>query len=167
MLKATLGCLQAHPIIFHVDALDECNTEDVRKMLQVFRDIIKQGWECGRYVRVCFASRPYPQITFQQAVLLDLGEQAEHIEDIARYIDDRVFIGNSITSRAIQSQLREKAAGVSKWAVLIVNILNQHFDAGNVDALQQRLEENSMGHLTDTASRARATNNSEIGISLS
>ncbi|KAL2210126.1 hypothetical protein CC79DRAFT_1365534 [Sarocladium strictum] len=141
LLKATIKLLGHVPLTFYIDALDECDTEEVRMMLRVFRDMVKQGWSAGHQIRVCFASRPYPQITFPDAIFLDLSLQEQHIQDIVRYIDDHLYIGDSEQAQAIQSQLRRKAAGVFMWTVLVVSILNNEYDTGNLADLESRLDE--------------------------
>jgi hypothetical protein len=139
LLKAATSHRGSLPITFFVDALDECDIQEVRKMLRVFRDMVKQAWISHHHIRVCFASRPYPRITFPEAVLLDLTEQKHHIQDIANYIHDHLHIEDSIAAHEIHSELLRKAAGNFLWTVLVVDILNREYDDGNGENLHDQL----------------------------
>ncbi|KAL2209798.1 hypothetical protein CC79DRAFT_461984 [Sarocladium strictum] len=136
LLQGAIALMPKHSIMFFVDALDECNKEDVRDMLEVFRSLV----ESRREVRVFFASRPHPHVGFDGAVFLDLGEQTEHIKDIEEYIDARLRIGSSTMAMDIRKELRKKAGGVFMWVVLVVDILNVASDNGStIMELQHQL----------------------------
>lgn len=145
LLKAALRELSDQPVVFYIDALDECGEAEVRAMIKVFRDLVRDAWSTGRRVRVCFASRPYPLITFKDALFLDFSEQKEHIQDIARYIDDELEIGNSALAQRIRVDVRKKAAGSFMWTVLVVRVLNKEHDRGRMHSLGQRLQEIPQG----------------------
>lgn len=142
LLKDAVVRLKQRPAAFFIDALDECNQQDVRKMLSFFRDIVESAWEDQprRQIRVLFASRPYPYISFNEATFLDLGDESEHIKDIARYIEVELRIGKNRRATEIRHAVLEKAAGVFMWTVLVVYNLNEAYDNGNVD-LEKQLEE--------------------------
>jgi hypothetical protein len=91
-------------------------------------------------VRVCFASRPYPNITFHDALFIDLSSQSEHGRDISAYIDDRLRIGESAMAVQIRKTIHAKAAGIFMWAILVVQDMNQEHDDGNVHRLQLHLD---------------------------
>lgn len=139
LLKAAVERASASAVTFFVDALDECNVEEVRKMVRVFWHMVRQAWTDGRQIRVCFASRPYPQITFKEAVFVDLKKQEDHNQDIARYIQDWLQIGSGNKAVEIRGQLLAKAEGVFMWAVLVVGRLNDAYDHGNLQELSNLL----------------------------
>ncbi|KAJ0267942.1 hypothetical protein COL940_013877 [Colletotrichum noveboracense] len=45
-----------------IDALDECDEQEVRDMVQYFEDLTKNTTDNSIQFRVCFSSRPYPYI---------------------------------------------------------------------------------------------------------
>ncbi|KAH8176576.1 NACHT domain-containing protein [Sarocladium implicatum] len=147
LLKSAVNMVSGYPITFYLDALDECKIEEVRTMLLVLSSLIRQAWLKGNRIRALFASRPYPHITFEDAVSINLNEEPEHLIDIGKYIDDNLHIGDrkrgGLTNIALQ--LRQKAAGVFMWVVLVVRLLNEDYDGGNIERLVQRLDETPAG----------------------
>jgi hypothetical protein len=141
LLKKTVGKITDQPITFYVDALDECNVQDVDRMLWTFCDIVRKAHESGQWIRVCLASRPYPAITFMKAIFLDFHCQDEHLADINQYVKDRLQIGKSRIAVTIQRDIRRKANGIFMWVVLVVELLNTDFRNGNIYNLPDRLEE--------------------------
>lgn len=129
------------PITFLIDALDECDQDQARNMLEVFRSLVKHAHMTGQPLRVLFASRPYPHIGFEDASFINLREQNEHITDIEAYIEERLRIGASSRAQSIRTKLQFKAAGSFMWAKLVINILNKDRDAGNLAKLDERLDE--------------------------
>jgi hypothetical protein len=140
-LDAALERLGDRPTTFYIDALDECPNDEIRDMLKVFRKIIRTAHSTGQHIRVCFASRPYPHITFTDAVFLDFSKQKEHLDDIQRYIDDELHIGKSEAAQDIRRWVCRKAAGSFMWVVPVVTILNKEYDGGHIDKLSARLSE--------------------------
>lgn len=138
ILRHAVEMVSDRSIIIFVDALDECTKADVRRMLRVFRDIVKEAWDSTprRQVRVLFTGRPHPITTFDDAVLMDLGEQQSHYQDIVHYIDSELRIGSDAKAAAVRQALVEKADGLFMWVVLVVDRLNEYHDSGDVDLLQ-------------------------------
>lgn len=141
LLQVATEELADRPTTFYIDALDECPDDQVRGMLKVFGGIIQTAWFAGQEVRVCFASRPYPHITFTDAIFLDFSTQPQHIHDLNRYIMDELHIGSSSHATAIRSEVLRKAQGSFMWAVLVVRILNVDYDGGHLEKLSARLHE--------------------------
>jgi hypothetical protein len=63
--------------------------------------------------------------------------QNGHDQDIAKYVQDKL----RIRDRNIEEELLKKAAGVFMWVVLVVEMLNQAYDDGEVRAMQKKLHE--------------------------
>lgn len=142
LLKDAIRNMKDRPITIFVDALDECPREEVQRMLGMFRDLVWKAWAEGHggTLRLCFASRPYPNITFHDAVFVDLGNHLEHSRDISAYIDDCLRIGESEVAVQIRRTIHAKAAGIFMCATLVVRDMNQEYDDGNVHRLQLRLQ---------------------------
>jgi hypothetical protein len=142
LLKAAVKKLSDRPIMFFIDALDECKKDEVHGMLRVFRDLVKAGLRSGRQqVYVCFASRPYPHFGFHDAAFLDLSTQEEHNRDIAIYIQDELHLGNHAYAQRLRGRVQEKAQGIFMWVMLVVGMLNDDYIRGNISELERRLED--------------------------
>lgn len=58
-----------------VDALDECDEQQVVDMVQYFEDLTEQCTAKGIPFRICFSSRHYPYIVSQRGIRLTLEDQ--------------------------------------------------------------------------------------------
>ncbi|KEZ41456.1 Uncharacterized protein SAPIO_CDS7594 [Scedosporium apiospermum] len=128
-------------VVCYIDALDECDEDEIRKMLSLFERVGELAASSGIQFQVCFSSRHYPHITISQGLELALEDQEGHGQDITSYIDSELKIGQSKVAREIKAELQEKASGVFMWVILVVDILNKAFDRGRVHALRKRLRE--------------------------
>ncbi|CAG9972245.1 unnamed protein product [Clonostachys byssicola] len=128
-------------VVCFIDALDECQDEEVRDMVAFFERLGELAIANGVGLLVCFSSRHYPHITLREGIGLhiNLDEQEDHDVDIAEYIDFELRIGHSNLAQDIKNEVREKASGVFMWTVLVVNILNR--ERGRMHALRQKLRE--------------------------
>jgi hypothetical protein len=138
LLKHAVDMASDRAVTIFVDALDECNKADLRRLLRIFRDIVKDAWDSSpqRQVRVLLTGRPHPITSFDDAVFMDLSEQKSHFQDIVHYIDSELHIGDDNKAAAIRQALVEKADGLFMWVVLVVERLSDYHDSGDVDLLQ-------------------------------
>ncbi len=138
--QAIRGLGKSHVVCF-IDALDECEEEQVRDMIQFFEHIGELAVANRTRFRVCFSSRHYPHITMRNGLSLVLEGQEGHSQDITDYVETELKIGQSKMAQQIRSKLEEKASGIFMWVVLVVGILNKEHDRGRMHALRQRLEQ--------------------------
>ncbi|KAI2464765.1 hypothetical protein F4781DRAFT_411720 [Annulohypoxylon bovei var. microspora] len=131
MEKASIFCF--------IDALDECEEQQIRHMLSFLRTIREQAASASTKLHICLASRHYPHITIEKGLNLVIEGREEHQQDIANYIGTMLHIGHDRFAEKIRSQLQEKAAGVFMWVVLVVDILNKEYDRGRKFCLEKRL----------------------------
>jgi ankyrin repeat protein len=131
------------PVTCFIDALDECDEDQIRDMVSFFENVGGMTTEANPPIKfqVCFSSRHYPNIKIARGLKLVLEGQEEHSKDIARYLGSELKIGHSTLAEQIRTDLQEKALGVFMWVVLVVEILNKEHDAGRIHALRQRLRE--------------------------
>jgi ankyrin repeat protein len=122
-----------------VDALDECDEDQVREMVSFLNPIGPNTITSGLNMSVFFASRHYPRIT-TSAVQLNLEDEEEHSRDIQRYIESELRTGNSMRSITLENEVKRRSSGVFIWVVLVVQILNKAADHGIVP-LEQKLQE--------------------------
>jgi ankyrin repeat protein len=124
----------------YVDALDECETDDARDMIDFLGTLRATAAQANVDFRVLLTSRHYPHITFEACQELILDGQAGHEADIADYIRNKLRIGESKLARDIQVIIRARASGVFLWVVLVIRIMNELYDRGQIRRLRQRLD---------------------------
>ncbi|KAM0553312.1 hypothetical protein ACHAPJ_007325 [Fusarium lateritium] len=128
-------------LLCFIDALDECDEHQIRDMISFFSQLGDTTTSSGIAFRVCFASRHYPHITISKGLILIIEGQEGHDQDIVRYIDSNLMIDHGVLAEQIRTEVRTKSSGVFMWVVLVVEILQQEYDHGNIDILRQRLGE--------------------------
>lgn len=141
LLEEAILMLGKAPVICFIDALDECDETEIRDMIQFFEHIGDLSTERDLPFFTCFSSRHYPHITIRKGLELVLEGQEGHNQDIINYIGTELKVGKSKKAQKIRDDVREKAAGIFMWVVLVVGILNKESDQGRVDRLQQKLHE--------------------------
>lgn len=138
--QAILG-LGDFSVVCLIDALDECEEEQIRDMIQFFEHMGDLAVSNGIRFQVCFSSRHYPYITIRNGLELVLEGQEGHSQDITSYIETELKIGKSKVAQQVRAELQEKASGIFMWVVLVVGILNKESDRGQVHALRRKLRE--------------------------
>lgn len=87
----------------------------------------------GRGLRICFASRYYPNITIRFLEEIRLDEQPEHTQDISIYLEDRIRRLNIPDVRLrdmLASEIKRRSSGIFLWVVLVVRKLKKEVDHG-------------------------------------
>ncbi|KAN0070882.1 hypothetical protein V8E54_011047 [Elaphomyces granulatus] len=138
LAKAVEG-LGNRSLICFIDALDECNEEQVADMISFFEDIGEHAADANTRLHICFSSRHYPTIIIQRGFEVALEDEQEHAADITRYVKSKSRLGNSKQAEALRSDIREKSAGIFLWVALVIQILNKDYARGRVNALRDRL----------------------------
>lgn len=141
VLREALLLIDSARLTCYVDALDECQVEDSREMIDFFGTLGTSAAAANVSVYILLSSRHYPQIHKLECQQLILEQQSDHASDIVRYIESKLDIGSSGTVRDIKSKLLRKASGVFLWVVLVVQILNEHKRRGLVHELEQRVND--------------------------
>ncbi|KAL3456230.1 hypothetical protein BJX64DRAFT_48158 [Aspergillus heterothallicus] len=141
LLRYALANLGSTSLVLFIDALDECEEQDIRDMLDFFEDIGDCAVKNGTTLRTLFSSRRYPNITVKYGLEMLLDREEGHSEDIFIYVKSKLMIGDSEIASQIRRELHDKASGVFMWVCLVVNILNTAFDHGPIQHLQQKLRE--------------------------
>jgi hypothetical protein len=141
LLVQVMQRLDQHNITIIIDALDECDEDEVRDMIALFEELGEDAVSNGRIFRVLFSSRHYPHITIQQSVEIRLEDQHGHFLDIEKYLSSELRAGRGKHVKQIREEIRDRASGVFIWVVLVVKILNKAIDHGHVHALRKKLQE--------------------------
>lgn len=141
LIKSAVGLLQSKSLVILIDALDECSAKEVKNMVNFFHTQLQQAaLSNGTDLRVFFSSRHYPHINIQGGREIVLEDQTEHTADIAEFVESNLPLDASLTPGLKQEILR-KARGVFLWVVLVVRILRDECDEGNMHLLVERLRE--------------------------
>ncbi|KAF4967772.1 hypothetical protein FSARC_4746 [Fusarium sarcochroum] len=140
LFRAAVSFLGNRSCTCFVDALDECDEQQVMDMIEFFEEISEQCTENGVKLQFCFSSRHYPYFDIRTGVRLTLESQAGHTKDLESYINSHLQIGNSALIAELKPTILEKAAGIFLWVALVVRILNRENRRGR-PAVRKRLAE--------------------------
>lgn len=124
-----------------IDALDECDEDEVRNMVEFFESLGDWATQIGNKLYICLSSRHYPYIDIRYGKKLVLEHQPDHGKDLETYVHGRLRTGDGPWIQDIRSRVVSKADGVFMWAVLVVDILNKEFRRGRHFAVEARLEQ--------------------------
>ncbi|KAI5460503.1 Pfs, NB-ARC and ankyrin domain protein [Mariannaea sp. PMI_226] len=141
LLEQAVQGLGKSQIVCFIDALDECDEEQIRDMISFFEPLGALAVSAGLNFRICFTSRHYPNISIEKCLKLTLEGNEGHSQDIVNYVDTELKIGHSRLAEQIRTELREKASGIFMWVVLVVGILNKQYDRGRIHELRKKLRD--------------------------
>lgn len=117
-------------VAIFVDALDEGSDDDVRAMINFFSQLNRSVVN-DRSIMICLSSRPYPNITIRNSLLIVVEEQTGHDRDIKSYIKDQLEDDGTALLHEIREAVYKKSSGVFLWVVLVVARLNKAYDRGH------------------------------------
>ncbi|KAK5994160.1 Putative ankyrin repeat protein [Cladobotryum mycophilum] len=137
---AVLG-LEGRIFTCFIDALDECDEQQIRDMIDFFEDLGKQSARCGIQFRVCFSSRHYPYVFVRDGLRLTLEDQQGHKTDIETYVKSRLQLDRGALFDNIKTKIVDKSSGVFMWVVLAVGILNKELQYGELPRIETRMKE--------------------------
>jgi ankyrin repeat protein len=140
LLYNAITLLGQRALTCFIDALDECDENDIADMVDHLEDLTEQALSQNSSFRICFSSRHYPHITLNHGIRLTLESQPGHSRDLELYISTRLKIKDADLHQKLKSRLLDKAAGVFLWVVLVVRILNQEYRRAGFN-LERRLGE--------------------------
>ncbi|RKL33537.1 hypothetical protein BFJ72_g10053 [Fusarium proliferatum] len=140
LLRAAVAKLGQRTFICFIDALDECDEQQVTDLIEYFENLAEQCTEDCTNLRICFSSRHYPYIDIKFGIRIILEQQTGHTGDLEMFIMANLRIKNRSLLADLRDAMLEKAAGVFLWVVLAVSILNKEGRRGGL-ALKTRLQE--------------------------
>ncbi|CAH0044839.1 unnamed protein product [Clonostachys solani] len=124
-------------LICYIDALDECDEDDIRSMIEHFDQLGKLASQASKMIHICCSSRHYPYITIQDGQKLILEDQPGHTDDLKRYVKREL----AVESKEVIAQILDKSHGVFTWVVVVIGILNKAYEHGNILTVKRRLQE--------------------------
>ncbi|SCO55458.1 related to ankyrin 3 [Fusarium fujikuroi] len=140
LLRAAVAKLGQRSFRCFIDALDECDEQQVMDLVEYFEDLAEQCTEDSIDLRVCFSSRHYPYIDIKYGIRVILEDQTGHASDLQSYIKSNLRIKDRPLLAELQEKMLEKGAGVFLWVVLVVDIMNKENCRGRL-AVRRRLEQ--------------------------
>ncbi|KAJ9355337.1 hypothetical protein DTO280E4_6552 [Paecilomyces variotii] len=117
LLKEAIERLGQRPLVCFVDALDECEEDQVRDMISFFEQL-------GRVA---------------PGIELVLEGQADHTQDIEKYINAQLRIQEAQLADTIKKEVLKRSSGIFLWVVLVVQMLNKLIDRGQIHKVRQEL----------------------------
>ncbi|CRK20935.1 hypothetical protein BN1723_012204 [Verticillium longisporum] len=140
LFQQSVQLLGGRSLICFIDALDECDEQEVTDMLQFFEELAEDTIKSTTQVRIFFSSRHYPYIHVRRCVRLTLEKQSSHIGDLTTYVRRHLRVNDRALLEELEGQILQKASGVFLWVILIVKILNKEYRNGAM-AIRKRLKE--------------------------
>ncbi|KAL9570443.1 hypothetical protein ACKAV7_005451 [Fusarium commune] len=140
LFRSVASSLGKRSFTCFVDALDECDEQQVKDMVYFFEELAEQCVENNVRFQVCFPSRHYPYVDIKSGIRLILEGQDGHIEDLKSYINSHLRIQDPALVDELKQMMVDKAAGVFLWVALVVKFLNKEDRRGRL-ALRRRLQE--------------------------
>lgn len=128
-------------ITCYVDALDECEEDEVREMLVLLEELGEETTLAGLEFSACLASRHYPNVTVGHLEEIVLEDRQGHHDDISPYVESKLNLHNIEYKVEFAGEIRFRSSGVFLWVVLVVAILNKLNAQGNIHQLRNRLQE--------------------------
>ncbi|KAH7320727.1 hypothetical protein B0I35DRAFT_450457 [Stachybotrys elegans] len=132
LLRNAIQRLGQRSLTYFIDALDECDENDARDMVEFLRTLTEESTE----LRICFSSRPYPCIETEPDFVLE--REAGHENDLEKYLSKNLKAPKRLHD-SLRQEILDKAKGVFLWVVLVVKILNDESRNG-IPNLRQRLK---------------------------
>jgi ankyrin repeat protein len=140
LIKAAKG-LEHYRLVCFIDALDECEENEVRELVDFLEGLGETAVSSGTSLNICLSSRHYPHIRIQKGIQLTVEGQGGHDKDIATYVESKFKVPRSKQMDDIRAEILNRASGVFLWVVLVVQMLNKAYDHGQIYALRRRLSE--------------------------
>ncbi|KAI2966230.1 hypothetical protein CBS147323_5451 [Aspergillus niger] len=140
-LLSIIRSLTNRYVFVFIDALDECDQGEMSDMIPFLEHLGHSSNACGVHLRICLASRHYPQLNIERGIELVLECQQEHQGDMRKYVETKLRGGKSKMIQEIREEICARAAGVFLWVTLVVRSLNDAFAKGKLHAVRQRLDE--------------------------
>ena len=141
LFEDAIQLLEQRRLICFIDALDECDEDQIREMVDFLEGLVSKF--SGIHFRVCLASRHYPHISISDGIQLTLDDLEGHVQDITKYLNDKLKVGPVKQSKPLKEEILSRASGIFLWVVLVVQILKKDYDHGRLQnhTLQKRLQD--------------------------
>ncbi|CAH0052035.1 unnamed protein product [Clonostachys rhizophaga] len=110
--------LERFPIVFFIDALDECGQRPALDLIEYFQRVLQHLPSKGCQFGICFSCRHYPIIPGNGGLEVVLEE--ENYKDISIFVKRSLLINNNSSNDELFGLIVGRARGVFLWAMLVV-----------------------------------------------
>ncbi|CAG9999233.1 unnamed protein product [Clonostachys byssicola] len=120
--------LTRFPVVFFIDALDECGQRPALDLIEYFQRILQCLPPKGRQFGICFSCRHYPIMPGNGG--LEVVLEKENQRDICLFVKSRLLmnndlIGNDKANDELFGLIVWRARGVFLWAMLVVREISR------------------------------------------
>jgi hypothetical protein len=120
---------QMPPLELFVDALDECNEDQVRRFVRFIGALAAEAIAQGVILQVCWASRHYPHISINKS--FELHMERHNNGDIQKFVHAELLkCGTLDEVSQFEGEIVKRAQGVFLWVTLVVRKLIRAADQG-------------------------------------
>lgn len=144
-LKTLLASMLVKPsskrIFILIDALDECDSPNMRDAAYFWREITKRASASGAKLNVLISARHFPHISLSNSPVIIVEDNTKN--DIKTYIYQKInLVANPEQDLLdLMSEFYVKSNGVFLWTVLALDKMLQDWDEGvGVSALTKRMD---------------------------
>ena len=117
------------PIYLFIDALDECKEDEVRSVVNYFRELTDVAYAAGNHMSVCMSSRRYPTISIARCP--EINVEDGNRSDVSKYVRQKIMShGDRTVPESLIMSVDNKASHVFLWAVLVIEMLLREWDNG-------------------------------------
>ncbi|KAI0003120.1 hypothetical protein F4779DRAFT_111214 [Xylariaceae sp. FL0662B] len=127
----------SRPAVLFIDAMDECDDDEVRDLVKFFSKLTKQAFSCGARLNVCVSSRHYPHISIDDCP--ELVVEHHNRQDILLFIVAEAEDHHLI--KDLKQDIFQKSEGVFLWVVLVISILKKSGRGKSLKWLRNKLSE--------------------------
>lgn len=128
-------------LICFIDALDECDENQVWTMIDLLQDLGNIASRNSKRFHVCLSSRHYPRVEIQPCLRQTLEHQKGHTKDIEKYVRSKLVRRDTKAVEDVIGLILDKASGVFFWVVLVVQMLRKEFSRGDILVIKNRIQD--------------------------
>ncbi|KAJ3578823.1 hypothetical protein NPX13_g1746 [Xylaria arbuscula] len=119
------------PLIFFIDALDECPGTEILEVLRFLGEICRRAVSTETFLRVCLSSRHIPFANKIKGLEFTLEAYGN---SIVNYLEKNLKIGHTEIAESIRFEIQKRAAGNFRWVTRAVNWVEWQYAKGaNLD----------------------------------
>ena len=116
------------PVKIFIDALDECDEEEVRDTIRRFERSAADAFSGGKVLYVCWSSRHYPHISISHG--FELRMEDLNNTDIKTFVHQQLVSFTTVNLQDLEKEIVERASGVFLWISLAIRMLFRAVDRG-------------------------------------
>ncbi|ETS74464.1 hypothetical protein PFICI_14330 [Pestalotiopsis fici W106-1] len=159
------------PVIVIIDAIDECEVHETRRMIRLLNNLLYLKFDRDITIKLCYTGRsPNDKIPLGWAdrsldVKLPMREGVGinlddlNSRDIMLYIEERLTHSIEYAGK----ELLKKSSGCFLWVVIVVALLNKRHFAGDDDATTLKILDGIPQDLSEVFNMLLLQNDQEIG----